>query len=197
MSKQETFRTLRPELDWSSFYSHLWPDEIHHPHKNTNSKLQSVLTHKYKLFCTMTVIKVSSAPNMNKSAEKGMPKKAVSFSKACKFSFPAKQVSTSMQNDSFLQSTDNRRRYQRRGSKSAAMLQFSTDKVESIDKEEFCVERTNIEFLPNQGRRLSLMSALKINFEKSAMIESNVASKIRRLSFDEQRRYPHDLISKA
>jgi hypothetical protein len=144
----------------------------------------------------MTVIKVSSAPNMSKSGAKGIPNKAVSFSKACKYSFPAKEV-CNMQNDAFLQSTDKRRRYMRRGSKSAAMLQFSSDKVESFDKEEVPVEKTNTEFKSNQGRRLSLMSALKINFEKSAIIEPNVASKIRRLSLDQQRRYPHDLISKA
>jgi hypothetical protein len=201
--KQETFRTLRPGLNelvivLQSLVAR-WNPSSSQKYKLESQKDPYTLTQvdKYKPIFTMTVSKVSSVPNMNKSAAKAMPNKAVSFSKACKFSFPAKQVSTSMQNDSFLQSTDNRRRYQRRGSKSPAMLQFSSDKVESIDKEEFSAEKANTEFLSNQGRRLSLMEALKIKFEKSAIIEPNVASKIRRLSLDQQRRYPHDLISKA
>jgi hypothetical protein len=180
------------------FAGHLrFKSEIHHPHKNTNSQQTITSLNKrcrYKPFHTMTVIKATSDPNMYKSSAKVMPKKAVSFSKACKFSFPPEAVC--MQNDSFLQCTDKRRKYMRRGSKSPAMLQNSSDQVESFD-EEVSAEKTNTEFASNGGRRLSLMSALKINFEKSTITEPTVASKIRRLSIDQQRRYPHDLISKA
>jgi hypothetical protein len=141
----------------------------------------------------MTVIKATCAPNLSKSTSKQLPNKAVAFSKACKHSFPAKAVCT-MQNDSSLQSTDKRRRYMRRGSKCPTMLQFSIDEVKSSE-EEVSVEKTNTETISNKGRRLSLMSALKSNFEKSAIIDPYVASKIRRMSMDQQRRFAHDLLS--
>jgi hypothetical protein len=140
----------------------------------------------------MTVIKATSASNSSKSITKRIPSKAVSFSKACKYSFSPKAICK--QNDSFIQSTDKRRRYMRRGSKCPSMLQFSCDKIECIEKE-ISVEKTSSKFISNEGRRLSLMSTLKVNFEKSAIIDPKVASKIRRLSMDQQRRYSHDLIS--
>jgi hypothetical protein len=144
----------------------------------------------------MTVIKATSTLSFfSKSSEKGITKRAVSFSKACKYSFPA-QAGCSMHNDVFLQSTDKRRKYMRRGSKSPAMLQFASGQVESIE-EEASVEKTNTDYMSNPGRRLSLMSALQMNFEKSANIDSYVASKIPRMSMDQQRRSAHELISKA
>jgi hypothetical protein len=47
LCKQETFRTLRPELNWSSFYSHLWPHE-NLSSQNINSEVKTVLTHSLK-----------------------------------------------------------------------------------------------------------------------------------------------------
>jgi hypothetical protein len=143
----------------------------------------------------MTLIKTTSDPIMYNSTVKVMPKKAVSFSQACKYSFPP-QAACAMQNDSFLQSTDKRRKYMRRGSKSPSMLQYSSDLIESID-EEVSVVKANTEFPSNGARRMSLMSALQINFKNSSIKEPAVALKMRRMSIDRQRRYSHDLISKA
>ena len=57
----------------------------------------------------MTMVKKNTAPNETKRSEKCLPRKAVQFN--------AKFV-----NDKSLQPTSQRRRYQRRGSRSASML---------------------------------------------------------------------------
>jgi len=102
-----------------------------------------------------------------------------------------------MRNDSCLQCTDKRRKYMRRGSKAPSMLKVSAEDLESIATE-FAVDKTNDQFLSaNKTRRLSLMSALKINFENSAIIEPKVASTIRRMSIEQQRNYTYELLSKV
>jgi len=85
----------------------------------------------------------------------------------------------------------------RRGSKAPSMLKVSAEDLESIATE-FAVDKTNDQFLSaNKTRRLSLMSALKINFENSAIIEPKVASTIRRMSIEQQRNYTYELLSKV
>jgi hypothetical protein len=155
--------------------------------QNTHESQLSTLNTAYTQFYTMTVIKATSAPLLTHGTAKDTPKKAVSLSKACKYSFPPKAVST-MQCDSCLQSTDKRRNYMRRGSRSPSMLKLSIGDLESFE-EVVSVEKTNTHFIPSKERRMSLlMSALKINFEKASIIEPNVTSQIRRMPMVQKRR---------
>jgi hypothetical protein len=140
----------------------------------------------------MTVIKATSAPLLTHGTAKDTPNKSVSLSKACKFSFPPKAVST-MQSDLCLQSTDKRRKYMRRGSKTPSMLMPSIVDLEYVE-EEVSIEKMVARFNASTERRMSLMSALEINFEKASIIDPNVASQIRRMGMEQQRRYTHELI---
>jgi hypothetical protein len=91
-----------------------------------------------------------------------------------------------MQSDSCLQSTDKRRNYMRRGSKTPAMLKLSIEDLESFE-EAVSVEKASTHFVSKE-RRMSLMSVLKINFEKASIIEPIVNSQIRRMSMEQQLR---------
>jgi hypothetical protein len=111
---------------------------------------------------------------MNKSAAKGIPNKAVSFSKACKFSFPAKQVNTRV--CIMIHFTVDRQ------SKKVPTTRFEERSnapvlaQRSIDKEEFSVEKANTEFLSNQETIIAHVSPQN-HLKKSAITEPNVASK--------------------
>ena len=118
------------------------------------------------------------------SSSKCLPKRAVSFAKACKYHFPCQVNMT----DEILQSTDNRRRYQRRGSKTPAMLQLSKTDLAHIqdfqpslpDKQIDCASTTTA-----AHRRMSLMTALRQNLEGSCILEPVMAKTIRRMSMDQ------------
>jgi hypothetical protein len=132
----------------------------------------------------MTVIKAASSPLLNQGTAKDIPRKAVSFSKAFKYSFPPNKAPASiMQSDSSLQSTDKRRNYMRRGSRTPAMLMLSNEDLKSFE-EAVSVEKMITHFISLKERRMSLMSGLEINFEKASIIEPHVASQTRRMSME-------------
>ena len=93
-------------------------------HNNTHKAPQNnELSHrhlKHRKRTTMAIIKRNIAPiDANRKQESCAPRKAVSFHS--KFVMVTK-VESSFHQDSALQSTSKRRRYMRRGSKSASML---------------------------------------------------------------------------
>lgn len=95
------------------------------------------------------------------SSAKVSPKRAVSFC-GLKYEAPKKQQAPS---DKLLQCVDKRRRYMRRGSRSPSMLKFCA-KIDYLEEE--CNEKIQQPMTPQQ-RRMSLMSALKLSLEQTAI----------------------------
>jgi len=114
-----------------------------------------------------------------KPPKKCAPKRAVSFAKACKFDPPSRKGDHS---DAVLQ-PKSKRKYQRRGSKTPAML-FLSKKDLSLIQQQSAAESQQQNKLTTAAptRRLSLMSALKQNLERSCHLEPSKT--IRRLSMD-------------
>ena len=133
---------------------------------------------------TMTLSKASG----NKSAirSKESPKRAVSFCPSCKFDAPSKLHRST---DNELQSSDNRRRYMRRGSKSPSML-----KILSSSELENEIKGNSTDDCGLPQRRLSLVSSLRLQLEKSVCLEPRVARKIRRMSIDKSRSFTFDVL---
>lgn len=140
-------------------------------------KIKNDLLQRKAMKATTSIKSALSAPTPGKS----LPKRAVSFAKACKYRPPsrAKMPCTS---DDVLQSTDSRRRYHRRGSKTPAMLVLSRADIATI--ESATPTEQAVASTVAKERRLSLMTALKQNLERSCKLEPAVAKTIRRLSFD-------------
>lgn len=133
---------------------------------------------------TMTIAKSLSTSSQSSKSD---AKRAVSFSKSCKFDIPSKQA------ESGLQSSDTRRRYMRRGSKSPSMFKLQKLNISELEKEwlSSCKEEEE------QPRRLSLMSALKLNLEKASIIDTKVVQKVRRMSLEQQRSFTYDILSQV
>jgi hypothetical protein len=120
------------------------------------------------------------------------PKRAVFFCSSCKFDPPSQ--STKSSGDMGLQSTDRRRRYMRRGSKSpnmlATLLTLNLEKESTTDHDEADAYRST-----KQERRISITSALRLNLEKSAIIDPKTTSSIRYFSIEQKGRYSLELLS--
>jgi hypothetical protein len=174
----------------------------------------------------MTVTKPIQGTNALSS--KQSPKRPVSVCSSCKFD-PPSQSAKSL-GDMGLQSTDRRRRYMRRGSKSPTMLKVlqslnlekeSDTSLQSSEKQRRYMRRGSktsymLATLPSlnlekesttdhdeadaymstkQERRLSIISALRLNLEKSAIIDPITTSSIRYLSIEQKRRYTLEVLS--
>lgn len=119
-------------------------------------------------------------------ADKSIPKKAVSFAKKSKHHRSSKVSFQINCTDEVLQSVENKRRYQRRGSKTPAMLLKS--------QQEFSLSQATCETPQKriERRRVSLMTALKHSFQQSCILDLKqpaVARQIRRMSLEHQRSY--------
>lgn len=131
----------------------------------------------------MTVSSPTIQPPTMKSAAKSkkrcVPKRAVSFAKTCKHEPPSSRKAKRYPTDAPLQPESKQRKYQRRGSKTPAMLLLSKADLETIlGKAENQQQRTI-----NPGspvRRLSLMTTLKQNLERSCNLEPSKT--LRRMS---------------
>lgn len=114
-----------------------------------------------------------------KSLKRCAPKRAVSFAKACKFDPPLRKGDHS---DAVLQ-PKSKRKYQRRGSKTPAMLLLSKSDLSLIQQQSAAESQQKSKLTTAAPtRRLSLMSALKQNLERSCHLEPSKT--IRRLSMD-------------
>jgi hypothetical protein len=126
----------------------------------------------------MTIAKTAPFPSVLKSSKKNLKRRSSdSFGSFVKFETPS--ICAKPLNDSSLQSTDKKRRYMRRGSKSPSMLTLSF-KLECLDSD-FSETKENIALSP-QRRRLSLMSALKLSFEQTMIAPDNGESSMSSLS---------------
>lgn len=144
-------------------------------------------------FATMTLAKLEFSSSAKHISLKDSSKRVVSFGKSVKFEAPNKPESSGSA-DASLQSIDKRRRYMRRGSKCPSMLLMSHDQIQKLESE---CEVEKVTFASNKERRLSLMSALRINLERAAIVDPNVASQIRSMSPDEKRNFTFELLSKV
>lgn len=121
--------------------------------------------------------------------------------------------------DSGLQSIDKRRRYMRRGSKSPSMFLLDAQQIKNLaaaEKEDL-VDRVPVPFFTAESivtgtsptcssssygrshkeRRMSLMTALKVNLERAAIVEPKVSQQIRRMSIEQKRSFTFELLSKV
>jgi hypothetical protein len=184
---------------------------------------------------------LSSDSSSSSASSKCIPKRAVSFAKACKYDAP--KPFRRCPTDESVQSTDSRRRYQRRGSKTPAMLLLSRTDLASIQERQrpsikcdYClsaaaaavvnsprtayqrrmsgtattttgvaicspgrclVAENNTEYATAaRQRRMSLMTALKQNLERSLILETpTVVKTIRRMSLNANQSYALELLS--
>lgn len=115
------------------------------------------------------------------------PKRAVSFAKKSKHHRSSKVSFQVNLTDAVLQSVENKRRYQRRGSKTPAMLKMT--------QQEFSLSQVAYDETPKrqiERRRMSIMTALKHSFQQGCILDLKqpaVARKIRRMSLEHQRSY--------
>jgi hypothetical protein len=113
-------------------------------------------------------------PILNKKA----PKRAVSFAKVCQYH----TTTTTDGCDDVLQCRDKRRRYQRRGSKTPAMLRLSRSEIRRI-QENFSTNE-HITHVDESKRRMSMISSLRQNLELNCLLEPVMGKTLRRMSLD-------------
>ena len=133
-----------------------------------------------------TPAKSSSFSHREGVPRKTVPKKAVTF--ACKFDAPGQDQlpATALMryvSDEGLQSVNCRRKYMRRGSRSPNMLLLSFDQKQSLQNDE-CLPNEPAVSSPSgscKKRRLSLVTALRLQLESASILDLELASQ-RRLS---------------
>jgi hypothetical protein len=191
-----------------------------------------------------TIRSALSSESSSSASSKCIPKRAVSFAKACKYDAP--KPFRRCPTDESVQSTDSRRRYQRRGSKTPAMLLLSRTDLASIQERrssikcDYCLGAAAAAVVNSprtvyqsrmsgtassaatttttttttavvvcspghclvaenttaQQRRMSLMTALKQNLERSLILETpTVVKTIRRMSINANQSYALELLS--
>jgi hypothetical protein len=133
-----------------------------------------------------TSAKSSSFSHREGVPRKIVPKKAVTF--ACKFDAPCQDplpTAALMRyvSDEGLQSANCRRKYMRRGSRSPNMLLLSFDQKQSLQNDE-CLPGEPAASSPSNSfkkRRLSLVTALRLQLESASILDLELASQ-RRMS---------------
>jgi len=113
-----------------------------------------------------------------KPSTKCAPKRAVSFAKTWKYEPPSRRTENS---DVTLQPESKQRKYQRRGSKTPAMLFLSKEDLARIAEKAMGPENQQCGSI-QAVRRVSLMTALKQNLERSCNLEPTKT--LRRMSMD-------------
>jgi hypothetical protein len=88
--------------------------------------------HPPNMTANTTIRSALSSHSSSSAGSKCLPKRAVSFAQACKYDAP--KPFRRCPTDESVQSTDSRRRYQRRGSKTPAMLLLSRRDLASIQQ---------------------------------------------------------------
>ena len=121
----------------------------------------------------------STSPVSSMKNNKPTAKRAASSSKAVKFDVPTKSKPQDATHDRALQSTEKRRRYMRRGSKTPSMLMKAYAKFDF--EPELLDTKNAAEYGAEKQRRMSLMSALKLSLEQTA-IEPKLPVQINRMS---------------
>jgi hypothetical protein len=112
-------------------------------------------------------------------SSKAIPKRAVSFSTTCKC-----VPSYSAPSDALLQCKDKRRRYQRRGSRTPAMLRLSRSEFTRI-QDNFSTNGEQLSrTVDDNKRRMSLISSLRQNLELNCILEPVMGKTLRRMSLD-------------
>lgn len=120
---------------------------------------------------------VQSAVVKPKSS-KTIPKRAVSFSNTCKY-IP----SSTCPSDALLQCKDKRRRYQRRGSRTPAMLRLSRSEFTRV-QDNSSANGEQLSIIDDTKRRMSLISSLRQNLELNCILEPVMGKTLRRMSLD-------------
>lgn len=166
--------------------------ELVHNLFRMSSAIASLDTAPQTLPETMTAVTPIRSALSATSSSKCVPKRAVSFAKVCNYRRPG-NLKMTCPSDEVLQSTDHRRRYQRRGSKAPSMLLLSVNDLANIQEVQPCPEKATCTTTSDK-RRMSLMTALKQNLERSCILEPVAAKTMRRLSMDANRSYALELL---
>jgi hypothetical protein len=77
------------------------------------------------------------------------------------------------------------------------MIMLSALDLDYLENDEPVEKESGDYSCGDQGRRMSLMTALKMNLERTSIIEPLVTSQIRRMSMEQQRSYTYDLLSQV
>ena len=137
------------------------------------------------------VIATKSVKKCAKSVKKCAPKRAVSFAKVCKYEPPSNTTGCFSQSDAPLQPECNQRNYRRRGSKAPSMLVLSKNDYDFIEENLFITGQSENHYHQEQqgvralrARRLSIMTMLKQNLDRSCSLEPT--GTLRRMSLDQK-----------
>jgi len=146
--------------------------------RSHNLKSRAHCNHMNEQHPKMAFVK-SASPVSSMKNSKPTAKRAASCKKTVKFDVPIKKMPQhDASHDGALQSTEKRRRYMRRGSKTPSMLMLASLKIDFEDEN---IVTTKTDYGSQKQRRLSLMSALKMSLEETA-IEPKFSAPINRVS---------------
>lgn len=86
----------------------------------------------------------------------------------------------------------------RRGSKSPSMLMMSFEQKQKLLEDYNCETSVSESVVAHhKQRRMSLMSALRVNMERSMILEPKVAESFRNMSPDQKRNLTFELLSRV
>lgn len=87
----------------------------------------------------------------------------------------------------------------RRGSRSPNMLQMSIEQRRSLQTDQPCDFEKPRAFADNKMRRLSIVSALRAQFELSTIMETDASNSLRRLpkAMEPSRNFTYELLSRV